>query len=61
MEGSGYTFLRNALGGAVKDTKFINAIEEQVSGIVCQLYEKMTGKASEVVDKLKPETAAAAA
>jgi len=60
MEGSGYTFLRNALGGAVKDTKFVEAIEKQVSGIVCQLYEKMTGKASEVVDKLKPETAAAA-
>jgi len=60
LEGSGYTFLRNALGGAVKDTKFIESIESQVSGIVCQLYDSMTGKASDVVDKLKPETAAAA-
>lgn len=59
LEGSGYTFLRNALGGAVKDTKFIESIESQVSGIVCQLYDSMTGKASDVVDKLKPETAAA--
>lgn len=60
LEGSGYTFLRNALGGAVKDTKFIESIESQISGIVCQLYDSMTGKASEVVDKLKPETVAAA-
>lgn len=60
LEGSGYTFLRNALGGAVKDTKFIESIESQISGIVCQLYDSMTGKASEVVDKLKPKTVAAA-
>lgn len=60
LEGAGYTFIRNALGGAVKDTKFIESIESQVSGIVCQLYDSMTGKASDVVDKLKPETAAAA-
>jgi len=60
LEGSGYTFIRNALGGAVKDTKFIESIESQVSGIVCQLYDSMTGKASDVVDKLKPETVAAA-
>lgn len=60
LEGSGYTFLRNALGGAVKDTKFIESIESQISGIVCQLYDSMTGKASEVVDKLRPETVAAA-
>jgi hypothetical protein len=60
LEGSGYTFIRNALGGAVKDTKFIESIESQVSSIVCQLYDSMTGKASDVVDKLKPETVAAA-
>jgi len=60
LEGSGYTFIRNALGGAVKDTKLIESIESQVSGIVCQLYDSMTGKASDVVDKLKPETVAAA-
>jgi hypothetical protein len=55
LEGQGYTFLRNALGGAVKDTTFIKSIETQISGIVCQMFGKMTDKASGVFDKLKPE------
>jgi hypothetical protein len=55
LEGQGYTFLRNALGGAVKDTAFIKSIETQISGIVCQLFGKMTDKASGIFDKLKSE------
>lgn len=55
LEGQGYTFLRNALGGAVKDTAFIKSIETQISGIVCQLFGKMTDKASGVYDKLKTD------
>jgi hypothetical protein len=55
LEGQGYTFLRNALGGAVKDTKFIQSIEGQISGIVCQLFGKMNDKASGVYDKLKTD------
>jgi hypothetical protein len=55
LEGQGYTFLRNALGGAVKDTAFIKSIETQISGIVCQMFGKMTDKASGVFDKLKSE------
>ena len=55
LEGQGYTFLRNALGGAVKDTAFIKSIENQISGIVCQLFGKMTDKASGVYDKLKTD------
>jgi hypothetical protein len=31
LEGQGYTFLRNALGGAVKDYGFIQSIEKQIS------------------------------
>jgi hypothetical protein len=55
LEGQGYTFLRNALGGAVKDVGFIKSIETQISGIVCQTFDKMTKNASGVFDKLKPE------
>jgi hypothetical protein len=55
LEGQGYTFLRNALGGAVKDTAFIKSIETQISGIVCQLFGKMNDKASGVYDKLKTD------
>jgi hypothetical protein len=55
LEGQGYTFLRNALGGAVKDTAFIKGIETQISGIVCQMFGKMSDKASGVFDKLKSE------
>jgi hypothetical protein len=53
LSGDGYTFLRNALGGAVKDTKFISSLETQLSSVVCQLFGKMNDKASGVYDKLK--------
>lgn len=55
LEGQGYTFLRNALGGAVKDTGFIQSIEKQIGGIVCELFGKMNDKASGVFDKLKKD------
>lgn len=55
LEGPGYTFLRNALGGAVRDTKFIQSIENSISGIVCELFGKMNDKASGVYDKLKTD------
>ena len=53
LSGDGYTFIRNALGGVVKDTKFANSLEKQLSGIVCELFGKMNDKASGVYDKLK--------
>jgi hypothetical protein len=53
LSGDGYTFIRNALGGVVKDTKFVNSLEKQLSGIVCELFGKMNDKASGVYDKLK--------
>lgn len=53
LEGAGYSFLRNALGGAVRDTAFISGIEKEISGIVCQLFSKMDDKASDVYQKLK--------
>jgi hypothetical protein len=57
LEGQGYTFLRNALGGAVKDYAFTQSIEKQISGIVCQVFGKVNDKASGVFDKLKTDVA----
>lgn len=53
LEGKGYTFLRNALLGAVQDSAFAQKLESQLSSVVCEVFEKMSGKASNVYDKLK--------
>ena len=53
LSGQGYTFIRNALGGAVKDYKFVESLEKQLSSTVCSLFGKMNDKASGVYDKLK--------
>lgn len=53
LSGNGNTFIKNALGGAVKDTAFTNNLEKQLSGVVCELFGKMSNKASDVYDKLK--------
>lgn len=55
LEGQGYAFLRNALGGAVKDYGFIQSLEKQLSDIVCKLFGNMNNKASGVFDKLKTD------
>lgn len=59
-EGGFYTFLRNALGGAVKDTTFINKIEEYIGDFVCNAYNKLTKKAGEVLSKVNPQPGATA-
>jgi hypothetical protein len=53
LSGQGYTFLRNALGGAVKDYAFVQSLEKQLSSTVCSLFGKMNDKASDVYSKLK--------
>lgn len=57
LSGSGYTFIRNALGGAVADTKFAESLNKQLSGVVCELFDKMNDKASGVFNKLKTDVA----
>jgi hypothetical protein len=57
MGGKGADFLRNALGGAVKDTKFVSSLEASLEGFVCGIFNNFTGKAEQVYDKLKPTTA----
>lgn len=54
LEGQGYDFMRNALGGAVKETTFISNLENQLSGIVCGVFDSFNKKATDVYNKVKP-------
>jgi hypothetical protein len=54
LEGKGYTIIRNLLGGAIKDTKFVQGLESQLTGIVCEIYRNFNKKASDVYTKLTP-------
>jgi hypothetical protein len=53
LSGKGYSFIRNSLGGAVKDLSFIQSLEKQLSSIVCSVFGQMNDKASNVYSKLK--------
>lgn len=57
MEGKGYSFMRNALGDAIKETAFMTSLENQLSGTVCGVFGDYNKKATEVYNKLKPEIA----
>lgn len=48
-------FLNSALADAVKDQTFVENVERKISDIVCDLFSKMSEKASKVYDKLKPD------
>ncbi len=54
LEGKGYDFMRNALGGAIKETTFMTNLENQLSGIVCDVFSGFNKKAADVYDKVKP-------
>lgn len=54
LEGKGYDFMRNALGGAVKETAFMTSLENQLSDIVCSVFSGFNKKATEVYNKVKP-------
>lgn len=53
LQGGFYTFLRNALGGAVKDASFINKIEDFIGDIICNTYNKLSSNAGNIVKKLE--------
>jgi hypothetical protein len=52
----GYVFLRNSLGGVIKNSEFIKGIENQLGSQVCKLIGGMTDKAKEVYNKVKTDT-----
>lgn len=48
-----YDYIRNTLGGKISGSSFINDLEAKISGPVCQLFNKFSSNASEVVAKLQ--------
>jgi len=61
MNSGGYSFVRNALNDAIHGTEFIQSLQNSMESTICELFGKLTGKASEVVDKLKSQTQLAVA
>ena len=55
--GVGYTYLRNSLGGALKNTEFIKGLENSLESSVCSIVGKFTDKAENVLQKVKPAVA----
>lgn len=56
LSGFGYDAIRNTLVDSMGDNKFLQSLSDSLETFVCDLYNKFTGKAEEVYDKLKPET-----
>jgi hypothetical protein len=53
LEGKGHSILRNTLGGAIKETTFVQSLEEKLSEGVCGLFDKYSSNAENVLDKIK--------
>ena len=56
FDGIGYSFLRNSLGGVIKESSFIEGLEGSFSKGICELFSKFTGNAEKVQAKLSVET-----
>ena len=54
LSGLGYDAIRNTLVDTVGDNKFLQSLSDSLETFVCDLYNKFTGKAEEVYDKVKP-------
>lgn len=48
-----YDFIRNQLGGMIKETSVVSSLENKFAGTVCSMFDKYTGKAQDVANKLK--------
>jgi len=59
LGGTGMDIVRNALQNELQNLEFTKKLEEALSGSVCQVFEKYSGNAKEVLDKLKPALAQA--
>ena len=53
FDNPGYSFLRNTLGGVLKETSFVQGLEGGLSKTVCSLFGKYAGNAEKVKSKLK--------
>lgn len=59
MGGTGMDIVRNALQNQLQETEFSKNLEKRLSGSICELFEKYSGNAKEVLNKLKPALATA--
>lgn len=51
-EGMVFDFLRNSLGGAVKDVQFVDSLTRQLSSTVCGLFTKVGSNAKNLIGQL---------
>jgi hypothetical protein len=58
MEANSYifNFVRNELGGFIKDTAIVSSLENKISSKVCEMFSSFTGKAEDFANKVKPTT-----
>jgi hypothetical protein len=54
LGGTGMDIVRNALQNELQNLEFLKKLEVALSDSVCQVFEKYSGNAKEVLDKLKP-------
>ena len=53
-EGQVMNFLRNSIGGAVKDTKFVEALTNQISSKVCTIFSTLFKNAKNLMGQTIP-------
>ena len=61
LSGGGWAFVRNAINDGIHSSDFIKSLENSMESTICDLFGKLTGKASEVVNKLKGQPQGAVA
>ena len=55
LGGTGMDIVRNAIQNELQNrVEFIRGLEDSLSGSICQVFEKYSGNAKEVMSKLKP-------
>ena len=59
LTGSGYSFIRNTMGGVLSGSEFISGIEKGIGNTVCGLLGKFSDNAKKVVEKVKGDGKAA--
>lgn len=52
----GYSILRNLLGKTFKEQEFIASLSAQLEDFVCGIFDKLSGNAEKVLDRLKPDS-----
>lgn len=52
--GMGMDILRNALQNQIQKTDFMSGLEKSLSSSICELFQKYSGNAKQIVDKIKP-------